>query len=286
VTDNGSPPLSASRTFSVTVNEVNSAPSLAAIADQVISELAALTLTNSATDADVPAQILTYSLTNAPAGATINPTNGIFTWTPGETDGPGTNSITVRVTDNGSPPLSASRTFSVIVNEVNSAPVLTAISDRTIHAGAILNLTNSAADPDIPANTLAFSLDPGAPAGASINSSNGVFTWATQPEDANTTNAVTVRVTDDGTPPLNDTKSFVVTVVAPPLQSISLSNNVVTIAWSAIAGEVYRVQYSEELPGTNWIDLPPDVTAPGSVASKDDSLGSAAQRFYRVLVVP
>src|SRR6185436_19179903 len=41
--------------------------------------------------------------------------------------------------------------------------------------------------------TLAFSLDPGAPAGASINSSNGVFTWL---PFAPGTNNVTVRVTD------------------------------------------------------------------------------------------
>ncbi|NJR53099.1 MAG: hypothetical protein HC780_29630, partial [Leptolyngbyaceae cyanobacterium CSU_1_3] len=35
------------------------------------------------TDADQPAQTLTYSLdVDAPAGATINATTGVFTWTP------------------------------------------------------------------------------------------------------------------------------------------------------------------------------------------------------------
>lgn len=33
--------------------------------------------------------VLTYSLSNAPAGATINPTNGVITWTPTEAQGPG-----------------------------------------------------------------------------------------------------------------------------------------------------------------------------------------------------
>ena len=52
-----------------------------------------------ATDADLPAETLTYSLVAAPAGATLSPTTGVFTWTPSEGDGPGTFPVTIRVTD-------------------------------------------------------------------------------------------------------------------------------------------------------------------------------------------
>jgi hypothetical protein len=146
--------------------------------------------------------------------------------------------------------------------------------------------TNSAFDLDLPANTLAFNLEPGAPPAASINSSNGVFSWLTQPSDLNTTNPITVRVTDNGVPTLSDSKSFVVTVVSTPIQSISLSNAVAILDWTAIPGQKYRVQYADDLLNTNWTDLLPEVTATGISASKLDPTLSAQQRFYRVLVVP
>jgi DNA-binding beta-propeller fold protein YncE len=57
----------------------------------------------SAVDSDRPAQALTYSLeSDAPAGASINPTSGLFTWTPTFEQG---HEVRVRVTDNGVPPL-------------------------------------------------------------------------------------------------------------------------------------------------------------------------------------
>src|SRR5206468_1935819 len=146
----------------------NNPPVLTAISAKTINELTLLTFTNTASDPD--GDTLTYSLDpGAPTNATINPSTGVFSWTPTEAQGPGTNSITVRVTDNGSPPLSDTKAFTVTVNEVNSAPSLAPIAGRTIHAGMTLTITNSATDPDIPSNTLAFSLDPGFPAGAGIN---------------------------------------------------------------------------------------------------------------------
>ncbi len=74
-----------------------------------------------ATDNDQPANALSYRLEGAPAGATID-TEGVLTWTPTEAEGPSTNLITVVVTDDGSPALSATNTFTVIVSEVNTAP--------------------------------------------------------------------------------------------------------------------------------------------------------------------
>jgi hypothetical protein len=140
VSDNGIPQSSTTNSFTVVVNEVNSAPSLATIPDRTIVEGDLLVITNSATDSDLPVNALTFSLqTNAPAGAQINPTNGIFTWIPTEAQGPSTNQITIRVTDDGTPPLSAIQTFTVVVLESNSAPVLAAVVDRTITAGHLDN---------------------------------------------------------------------------------------------------------------------------------------------------
>src|SRR5262249_2892026 len=119
--DNGSPTLSDSKTFSVTVNEVNTAPVLAAISNKTVNEGSLLTFTASATDADLPANTLTYSLAaGAPAGALINSSTGVLTRTPSETQGGSAHYITLVRTDNGSPTLSDSKTFSVTVNELDT----------------------------------------------------------------------------------------------------------------------------------------------------------------------
>jgi hypothetical protein len=181
--------------------------------------------------------------------------------------------------------LSETKTFAVVVLESNSPPVLAPITNRTVHAGTTLLITNSAADSDIPANLLAFSLDLGAPATSSLDPVTGVFSWTADDTYAFTTNPITVRVTDDGAPPKSDSKTFFVTVVmAPVIQDISISNNIATITWSAIEGQSYRLQYKSDLDDTNWNDILPDVTASGSTASIGDPLDSVPRRYYRVLV--
>jgi hypothetical protein len=197
----------------------------------------------------------------------------------------------VVVTDSSSPPISTSQSFGVVVLESNEPPVLAPISDRMVYAGMTLAITNSATDPDLPTNTLTFSL--GLDSGeASVNPTNGVFMWTPDSSFVNTTNTFTVTVTDDNpwaanTQHLSDVKSFTVSVVPPPSFSSSLiSNGVMTLTWSAISGQTYRVQYTTNLTDTNWQNLTPDVTATGDTASQTNSPLSDAQRFYRVLVLP
>src|SRR5437773_171837 len=76
VTDNGVPALSVTNTFQVIVNEVNLAPVLTVPADQTINEQTTLSVSASATDADIPANSLTFALVSAPTGMTINPASG------------------------------------------------------------------------------------------------------------------------------------------------------------------------------------------------------------------
>ncbi|HLX71274.1 MAG TPA: PKD domain-containing protein, partial [Verrucomicrobiae bacterium] len=167
----------------------------------------------------------------------------------------------------------------------NSVPVLAPITNETVHPGMTVLFTNSATDPDVN-QTLMFSLDPDAPASASVDSGTGVFTWTPDSSYANTTNAITVRVTDNGVPLLSAAQSFNVTVVPLVFQPVSLSNGVLTISWGSISGVTYRVQYTTNLAGSNWIDLPPDVMATDITASTTDFTSTDAQRFYRVVVVP
>lgn len=226
VSDDGSPPLSDSQSFSVTVAEVNVAPTLSAIADQTVSEGVTVMITNAAADSDLPANSLTFTLDPGfPTGAAVDPVSGVFTWTPAEAQGPGVYPITVRVTDNGTPILSDTRTFTINVEETNVAPVLSVVTDQTIVEGGSLVFTNAAADADLPANTLTFSLDVNAPSGAGVNPTNGVFSWTPSESQGGAVYSFTLYVTDDGSPTLGDAQSFLVTVLdtntAPSLAAIA-----------------------------------------------------------------
>jgi len=180
------------RAVSVTVNEVNTPPVLAGIPPQTVDEGTSLACTASATDADLPASTLTFSLVNAPDGATINPATGGFTWTPTEAQGPGTFEFAVRVGDGAA---TADQAVSVTVNEVNAAPELAAIPPQTVNQGGQLTFTASATDADLPANALTYSLV-GDPEGAAIDPASGVFTWTPSGTQGPGSFNFTVRVND------------------------------------------------------------------------------------------
>ena len=102
----------------------NSAPSLVAITNRVIGAGVTLNITNIATDSDVPAQTLTFSLLAAPTNAVINSNSGVLTWRPLVTQAGTSNPFTVRVTDSGAPVLSATQSFTVIVTNLPRPVIL------------------------------------------------------------------------------------------------------------------------------------------------------------------
>ncbi len=141
------PHLSATNSFTVVVREVNVAPVLPVIPDQTVNELTLLTVTNTAFETNIHAT-LGYALVNPPAGAAID-ANGIITWTPSQTQSPSTNTITTVVTNTDpydlvNPHLSATNSFTVVVREVNVAPVLPVIPDQTVNELTLLTVTNTA----------------------------------------------------------------------------------------------------------------------------------------------
>jgi hypothetical protein len=137
------------------------------------------------------------------------------------------------------------------------APVIDPIADRTITLGQTLNFTVTARDADVPAQTLSFSLDAGFPDGAAINSTSGLFTWTPIPAQAPSTNSITVRVTDNGTPPMSATKSFTIFVVRPSIQVNAAVNGNLTISWSS--GGVLQV--TEDL-NSPFVDTDPPRASP------------------------
>ena len=99
-----------SETITITVNEVNVAPVLGAIGNQTVDEQATLTFNATASDQDLPAQTLTYSLDAAAVALGMSITQrGAFSWTPTESQGGSSYSVTITVTDNGTDPANLTR---------------------------------------------------------------------------------------------------------------------------------------------------------------------------------
>ena len=202
--------LSVTQRFAISLSDVNEAPTLSPIADRIVDEGSLVSFSAAASDVDRPSQSLNYSLESAPvAGVKLDPTSGLFTWTPTEAQGPGTYTFTVKVSDGA---LSDTKNFNIQVAEVNSAPVLGAVSDKQILLGQTLTLQNTTTDGDLPANTLTYSLGDGSPAGAAINPATGLLNWT---PTATGDFLLTVRVTDNGTPQLSDSKTIQVQVLSP-----------------------------------------------------------------------
>ncbi|MBN2820562.1 MAG: hypothetical protein JXP36_16435, partial [Bacteroidales bacterium] len=120
----------------VTTDIENRNPVLTEIGNQSIGEQETLIFTAEATDVDVPAQNLTFSLDAASVilGMTIDPTTGEFSWIPTESQGGADYEVTITVTDDGTNPdnLSDSKTFTITVNEVNVAPELAIIGNQIV----------------------------------------------------------------------------------------------------------------------------------------------------------
>lgn len=191
----------------IVVLDVNEAPvlTLPAVMPEEVNEGATATFTASATDVDA-GQTLTFSLVGAPTGATINiPTAGVFSWTPGEEQGPGEYTFSVKVCDNATEeqggPLCAEQPVTITVKEVNIAPV--AVADTY---GAIKNTPRVVAAPgvlandhddDLPANPWSVVLVENIPAGEGtlVLNPNGSFTY-TPPTDWTGSTHFTYRISD------------------------------------------------------------------------------------------
>jgi hypothetical protein len=203
-------------TFTVSVDGAggggtNTAPTITAIADQTVTAGQSFSLQVQANDAEGDA--LTFSLSAAPNGMTIDGTSGQIAWAP-TVDQVGSHLVTVQVTD-GQAPTTASFTVTVeAASGTNTAPTITAIADQTVTAGQSFSLQVQASDAE--GDALTHSL-PAAPAGMTINSLSGQITW-TPTIDQVGSHLVTVQVTDGQ---LSTAESFNVTV-APVQETLTV----------------------------------------------------------------
>ena len=169
----------------------------------------------------------------------------------------------------------------------NAPPQLAAIADKIVTLGQTLSFIASATDSEAPPQTLSFNLEGNIPSGATMGAASGLFTWTPTAQQTPGTNAITIRVTDSGAPPLSAARSFTVFVVGPPrISGITPPlNGVVTLTMPAIAGKTYRVEYKNNLNDAAWTPLGGNRLATSATLTIDDNIGAQQQRFYRVLVV-
>ena len=98
----------------LTVNP-NVAPAFNALATDFTTNVGAnIRISFAATDD--PSQTLTYTLLAGPTNAVFNSSNGLLTWHPTVAQGGSLNPISVAVTDNGLPVLSATNSFTITLN--------------------------------------------------------------------------------------------------------------------------------------------------------------------------
>lgn len=154
-----------------TVTVTNKKPVFAAASQALTgAENAALALTVVATDGDN--DVLTYSATGLPTGATLS-TAGAFAWTPSYTQA-GTYAVVITATDGSE---SATMTLNITVTDVNRTPTITLApaGPYTVPEGSALTIKAVGADVDTD-NTLTLSAT-GLPSGASFAAATGDFAW-------------------------------------------------------------------------------------------------------------
>ncbi|MCF7872447.1 tandem-95 repeat protein [Candidatus Woesearchaeota archaeon] len=140
-------------TFTVNKStQSNTAPVITPIQNQEAIEDQLFTYQATASDTD--GDIITYSLTNEPAGMTINTTSGLITWTPNNAQALAQDGIyAVSVTASDSQ-LTDTKNFTITVTQVNDAPTISGIPD--LPTNQTINVTE---DIDYTLNVTPYILD-------------------------------------------------------------------------------------------------------------------------------
>ncbi len=181
---------------------------LNSIGTKTVNENEALDFTITASDPDGNA--LTYTVGNLPTGASFNPDQHSFNWTPGY-GASGNYNVTFTVTDDGAPTQSDSEQVTITVGDVNRPPVLNSIGAKTVNENEALDFTITASDPD--GDTLTYTVG-NLPTGASFNAAQHSFSW-TPDYGTSGSYTVTFTVTDNGSPAQSDSEEITITVEIP-----------------------------------------------------------------------
>ena len=203
--------ISDSKSLTVTVNNVNRAPTLIQPANMTVNAGSTANQTLNATDPDGDA--VAFTKVSGPTYVTVtttSPSTGNVNLAPGFSDA-GTAAVTVRATDNGSPSLFNEKSFTVTVIPACRAPVLNQPSNMTVNQGATADQVITGTSADGSPITFSKVAGPTFLTVTTTNSTTGNIHLAPGFSDAGTYVA-TIRAAVGGVCPGSDDKSFTITV--------------------------------------------------------------------------
>jgi hypothetical protein len=74
--------------------------------------------------------------------------------------------------------------------------------------------------------------------------------------------------------------------ILPEFQAAILTDNKLSLSWSAESGASYQLQFNSDLSSSNWTNLGDPAIATGSTLILMDSVTNVSQRFYRLALSP
>ncbi len=152
----------------ITVTSTNNPPVFDAIPSKSVNENQELKFTVNAVDPE--GDVLTYAAQYSFTGPTFNSTTKEFVWKPTYTQA-GSYSVTFSAFDGTS---TATTTVNITVNDVNTAPVITPIPDKSVNEGVTLTFDITATDAE--GDVLTYSAT-NLPTGALFDATARKFTW-------------------------------------------------------------------------------------------------------------
>lgn len=167
----------------------------------------------------------------------------------------------------------------------NTPPVLAAITNRTVNVGQTVAFTASATDTNQPPQTLTFALLAGA-TNATLNTNSGAFSFRPLVTQANSTNNFTLKVSDNGTPSLSATQSFVVVVnslAAPSVSNVSIAGGQFSFSINGQAGPDYAVETSTNLTQWSAVFI---TNSPALPFIWTETNSATTMQFYRIKLGP
>ena len=202
---------SSTQTFTITIEPKAHAPMLEPMLDCAVRPGDALILSARATEVDRD-QAVSYSLDQAPEGATINPVSGQIIWRPGSEFSGQIETFVVRATDASH--LTTASTFHVEVLQEARPPEILPIDEPAVQPGENAATQIATKERGNVRYFLASTV-----AGAMLNPITGAFHWQPSLADAGRTMSFMVTAVDLDNPRLCAMKTFSVRVRA---QSIAL----------------------------------------------------------------
>ena len=289
VTDDNVPPLIVTNSFTITVRNPW-LPILTVPGTQTAFPGRTLTVTNFAAN-DFSSSAFTFTLLAGPTNQGLFlSANGVVNWPVTNTQPAGRFTNIIKATYTGSPSLSGTNSFVIIVSTNLPAPVLTVPATQIIYGGQNLSVFIHATNATFPSHTYVYHTN-STPAGVVVDPATGKLTWLPVNAQWGIKYTLSVRANDQQTPQLSVTNSFTVTVKLDPFlpatftaapQIVSVTNGF-RFTLNAQPSLTWRIDGSSNL--LTWQPLFTNLfDASGSLSFTDAVTTNSLRHFYRAVL--